>query len=130
MLDYNYVIRLLSGEANPTEMRRNLVDELNTLQMRYDLTTLTARILILLAENQAVSPNMIEVEHRLTKDSAVAVHRLRRRVAAHGITINYRRGVGYWLSTDDRKKVATAMVPDQMSLPFGDGGRGGAEAAA
>ena len=130
MLDCEYVIRFLSGEANPTEMRRKLVDELNTLQMRYDLTPLTARILILLAENQAVKPSMIETEYRLTKDSAVAVHRLRRRLVEHGIAINYRRGVGYWLSTDDRKKVATAMVPDQMSLPLGDGGRGGAEAAA
>jgi hypothetical protein len=106
------------------------VDELNTLQMRYDLTTLTARILHLLVQNQSVSATMIEDDHRLTKDSAVAVHRLRRRIAAHQIAINYRRGVGYWLSIDDRKKVAAAMVPDQMSLPLGDGGKGVAAATA
>lgn len=104
------------------------MDELNTLQMRYDLTSLTARILILLAKNQAVTADMIEVQNGLTKDTPVAIHRLRRRLVAQGITVNYRRGVGYWLSTDDRKKVLEAMVPDQLSLPFGDRGEGVAAA--
>ncbi len=104
------------------------MDELNTLQMRYDLTPLTAQILILLAKNVAVTSDMIEVSHDLTKDTPVAIHRLRRRLVAQGMTINYRRGVGYWLSTDDRKKVLEAMKPDQLSLPFSSEGEGAAAA--
>lgn len=100
------------------------MDELTTLQMRYDLTSLLARILHLLAGNTAVSSAMIETEHRLTKDAPVAIHRLRRRLANAGITVHFRRGVGYWLEPEDRKKVATAMVSDQMRLPLGDGGNG------
>jgi DNA-binding response OmpR family regulator len=106
------------------------VDELNTLQMRYDLTMLTARILILLAKNQSVTSDMIELDHKLTKDTPVAIHRLRRRLAAQNITVNYRRGVGYWLDTEDRKKVLAAMVPDQLKLPLVGGGDGGSTAAA
>lgn len=106
------------------------MDELNTLQMRYDLTMLTARILILLAKNQSVTPDMIELDHKLTKDTPVAIHRLRRRLVAQGITVNYRRGVGYWLDLEDRKKVLAAMVPDQLKLPLVGGGNGGAATAA
>lgn len=101
------------------------MDEFTTLQMRYDLTPLLARILHLLAENTAVSSAMIETEHRLTKDAPVAMHRLRRRLEQGGINVQFRRGVGYWLDPEDRKKVAAAMVPDQMSLPLGDGGKSG-----
>ena len=106
------------------------MDELTTLQMRYDLTSLTARILVLLAQNTAVTADMIETGHRLTKDTPVAIHRLRRRLVAQGITVNYRRGVGYWLDLDDRKKVLAAMVPDQLQLPLVGGGDGGSTAAA
>jgi ribosomal protein L35 len=110
------------------EMRRNLVDEITTLQMRYDLTSLLARILHLLAKNTAVSSAMIETDHQLTKDSPVAIHRLRRRMMVHKIDVHFRRGVGYWLDPEDRKKVAIAMKPDQLSLPLGDKGEGVAAA--
>ncbi len=101
------------------------MDELATLQMRYDLTSLLARILRLLAENTAVTTNMIEVEHALTKDAPIAIHRLRRRLTSSGITVNFRRGVVYWIEPEDRQRVMTAMQPDQLRLPLGDGGRGG-----
>lgn len=101
------------------------MDELATLQMRYDLTPLLARMLRLLAENPAVTPAMIEVEHALTKDAPIAIHRLRRRLTPMGITVNFRRGVGYWIESEDRQRVLTAMQPDQLRLPLGDGGRGG-----
>lgn len=106
------------------------MDELTTLQMRYDLTPLLARILCLLAQNTAVTSAMIEVEHRLTKDAPVAMHRLRRRLEQVGINVQFRRGVGYWLDAKDRKKVIAAMEPDQLRLPLGDGGNGGVPAVA
>lgn len=101
------------------------MDELATLQMRYDLTPLLARILRLLAENTAVTTAMIEVEHALTKDMPIAIHRLRRRLTSAGISVHFRRGVGYWIDAEDRQRVLTAMQPDQLRLPLGDGGIGG-----
>lgn len=101
------------------------MDELATLQMRYDLTTLLARILRLLAENPAVTTAMIETEHALTKDAPIAIHRLRRRLTSAGITVHFRRGVGYWIEPEDRQLVLAAMQSDQLRLPLGDGGRGG-----
>jgi hypothetical protein len=98
------------------------VDELATLQMRYDLTSLLARILRLLAQNTAVTTAMIEDEHGLTKDAPIAIHRLRRRLTSAGITVLFRRGVGYWIEPEDRQRVIAAMQPDQMRLPLGDGG--------
>lgn len=101
------------------------------LQMRYDLPSSLARILVLLAENKVVTTHMIEHEHKITKDAKVAIHRLRRRMeGTPGIEIKSRRDVGYWMDAEVRETIRQAMVPDQMSLPFDGEGKGGAAVAA
>lgn len=98
------------------------------LQMRYDLPLSLAKILILLVENQVVTTRMIELDHAVTKDAKVAIHRLRRRLGATPIEIKHRRDVGYWLEDDARKLAHSAMQPPK-DLPLGDGGKGDAVAA-
>lgn len=85
------------------------MNELMALQMRYDLPPSLAKILIMLVENQVVTARMIELDHRLTKDAKVAMHRLRRRLTASDVEIRSRRDVGYWLETPSREIVRGAM---------------------
>jgi Rad3-related DNA helicase len=99
------------------------------LQMRYDLPLTLAKLLDLLARTQVVTVQMIEDERRITKDAKVAIHRLRRRMEASGIEIKSRRDFGYWLEKEHREQVFEAMKSDQLELPLGDGGNGGAAAA-
>jgi Rad3-related DNA helicase len=107
----------------------NTVNELMTLQMRYDLPLTLARILHLLVRNTVVTVQMIEGEHSITKDAKVAIHRLRRRLDGHKVEIKSRRDFGYWLEREDRERVAEAMKSDQLELPFGDEGNSGAPPA-
>jgi hypothetical protein len=103
-----------------------IVTELMALQMRYDLPLSLAKILLLLVENQVVTTRMIELDHAITKDAKVAIHRLRRRLAATPIEIKHRRDVGYWLEKEARELAHTAMQPTE-NLPLGDGGRTAAD---
>lgn len=105
------------------------VNELMALQMRYDLPPSLAKILIMLVENQVVTARMIELDHRLTKDAKVAMHRLRRRLTASDVEIRSRRDVGYWLETPSREIVREAMKG--LALDGGaDGGTPSAETVA
>lgn len=105
--------------------------ELMTLQMRYDLPPSLAKILLLLVENKVVTARMIELEHRLTKDAKVAIHRLRRRMdATPDVEIKSRRDVGYWMEPASRDAVRRVITADQFELPLAGGGTSGAEAAA
>ena len=94
------------------------------LQMRYDLSPSLAKILLLLAQNKIVTATMIEVEHKITKDAKVAIHRLRRRLEGVDIAVKSRRDVGYWVEPDARQTIHEAMKSDQLELPLGDGGNG------
>lgn len=107
------------------ETQTNLAGEYATLQMRYGLTPLLVRILHLLAKNNLVTADMIEVQHQLTNDTPVAIHRLRKRMAPFDVKVNYRRGVGYWIETRDRDAIIANMVPDQLDLPLDGGGMKG-----
>lgn len=97
------------------------------LQIHYDLSPSLAKILLLLVKNKVVTARMIEVEHRLTKDAKVALHRLRRRLEGVDIEIKSRRDVGYWLDDEARRNIHIVMKRAQMEepeLPLGDGGNG------
>lgn len=98
--------------------------DLMALQIRYDLSPSLAKILLLLAQNKVVTPRMIEVDHRLTKDAKVAMHRLRRRLEGVGVEIKSRRDVGYWVDDTIRVTIHEAMKSDQLELPLGGGGNG------
>lgn len=95
---------------------------LMALQMRYDLSPSLAKILLLLVKNKVVTPSMIEVEHRITKDAKVAIHRLRRRLEGMQIEIKSRRDVGYWVDDEVRISIHEAAKSDQLELPLSDGG--------
>lgn len=94
--------------------------EMQALQMRFDLPPSLARIVMLLVENEVVTPRMIEVDHKITKDAKVAMHRLRRRLDTVA-EIKSRRDVGYWLEPEARFVLRDGMKPMQLELPF-DGG--------
>lgn len=94
------------------------MDELKALQIRYDLSPSLAKILLLLAKNQIVTPAMIEHDHAITKDAKVAVHRLRRRLNNEPFEIKSRRDVGYWLEDSVRKDFKDFLG---SSLGGGDG---------
>ena len=100
-----------------------------TLQMRYDLSPTLARLLVLLALNQAVTMKMIRDELGETKAVKVAMHRLRRRLAEIGLVVQSRRSIGYWLEKEDRERVLEDMKPDQLELPLVGGGNGAARTA-
>ena len=100
------------------------MNDLMALQMRYDLSPSLAKILLLLVQNKVVTARMIEVDHRLTKDAKVALHRLRRRLEGLDIEIRSRRDVGYWLDDSVRQSVSETVKSDQLELPLGDGGNG------
>lgn len=104
------------------------MNELMALQMRYDLPPSLAKILLLLVENQVVTARMVELDHKLTKDAKVAVHRLRRRLEDTAVEIKSRRDVGYWIEAASRDIVRKAMQPEPMDLPAGDAGEGAAAA--
>lgn len=103
--------------------------ELMALQLHYDLPPSLAKILLLLVANQVVTARMIELDHKLTKDAKVAIHRLRRRLEASPVEVKSRRDVGYWIEPESREIVRKAMVPLQLDLPLGDGGEGATVAA-
>ncbi len=104
------------------------VTELANLQMRYGLSRAQAQILILLAENPVVSPQMIELDRGIVKDARVGVYRLRARLAATGIVVKQQYALGYWLEQGSRDLVHAAMQPPK-GLPLGDGGKGDTVAA-
>lgn len=87
---------------------------LTRLQIRFDLPPSLAKILVLLTENEVVTSRMIELDHKLTKDAKVAIHRLRRRLDS-AVEIQSRRDVGYWLDADAKKKVIAAQADEAPS---------------
>lgn len=93
-----------------------------TLQLRYALSPALARILELLALNQAVTAQMICEGQENVRTAKIAVHRLRSRLEKYNITVQSRRGLGYWLSHEDRERVLEDMKPDQLELPLVGGG--------
>jgi hypothetical protein len=95
------------------------------LQIRYDLSPSLANILLLLAQNKVVTAKMVEVDHKLTKDTKVAIHRLRRRLEGAAVEIKSRRDVGYWVDDKTRADIREAMKPDQLELPFQELPHGG-----
>lgn len=101
----------------------------NVLQMRFEISRSLAKILVLLAENELVTAQMIETEHRITKDAKVAIHRLRRRMDGTGFEIRSQRGFGYWLEPQQREWLRERMAPQKIELARGDGANGGAAAA-
>jgi len=105
------------------------VTDLMALQIRYDLSPSLAKILLLLVQNKVVTARMIEVDHRLTRDAKVALHRLRRRLEGLDIEIKSRRDVGYWLGDDTRQAIHAVIEGDQKELPLGDGGNDAAPVA-
>jgi hypothetical protein len=94
--------------------------KLTAIQIRYDLSTSLAKILLLLVTNKVVTPQMIQGTHKLTKDAKVAMHRLRRRLEPAGIEVKSMRDVGYWLEYECRKQIHDAIAGDQLELPLGD----------
>jgi hypothetical protein len=52
-----------------------------------------------------VTSDMITVRLGIATDAKVAIHRLRDVLKPHGIPIQGRRGVGYWLEPADKEKV-------------------------
>lgn len=102
----------------------NPMNELMALRIKHDLSPSLAKILILLAKNQIVTAEMIEVEEELATEAKVAIHRLRRELEGSGIEVQSRRGIGYWVDSEARKLITEAMIPPQMELPFGDEGDG------
>lgn len=81
--------------------------DLLSLQMRFDLPINLAKILVLLNENVAVTPEMIEQDHALSKSAKVSLHRLRGRLKGTGIEVKSRRDVGYWLTKEGKEKLAS-----------------------
>jgi hypothetical protein len=99
------------------------------LQMRYDLSPSLANILLLLVKNKVVNQEMVEVEYRLTKDTKVAMHRLRHRLKPHGIEVASMRDVGYWLDIKTRRAIYEAIKDEKEELSFGDEDNGSGDPA-
>jgi DNA-binding response OmpR family regulator len=76
------------------------------LQMQYKLSPVLAKIMLLLLKHEAVTVEMIETDEDITNDGAVAVHRLRRRLAGTGVEIENVRGLGYFIPAEMKKVVS------------------------
>ena len=86
--------------------------DLMAIQLKYDLPTLLAKILLLMIEHRLVTATMIEAEYDLTRNGKVAIARLRKRLEGHSIDINSRRELGYWISPEKREELAAALKSD------------------
>lgn len=87
---------------------------LTRLQIRFDLPPSLAKILVLLTQNEVVTSRMIELDHKLTKDAKVAIHRLRRRLDST-VEIQSKRDVGYWLDPEAKKTVIAVQADEAQS---------------
>lgn len=75
-----------------------MVDE-TTLRIKLGLSPVSAQLLNQLLDQQVVTAGDNEDAHR------VAMHRLRANLEPHGITIQSRRTLGYWLADGDKAKI-------------------------
>jgi len=83
-------------------------DEIHQLQRAYDVTPSLAHLLHLLAHTQRVTAAHAE-ELGLVSDTRVSIHRLRRIMAPHGISVRTSYATGYWLSDEDQAKVKAVL---------------------
>lgn len=97
----------------------NHMVELEDLQVKLMLSRSMAKIVKLLFDDGRISTNAIENEHKIVLDAKVMMHKIRRRLAPHGITIHSRRDVGYWM--DDASKAALLKALD-VDAPAGQAG--------
>lgn len=91
--------------------------EITDLQMKYNLSPSLAKLLRLLIENKIVTGRMVEIEHKLSTDARIAMHRLRRRMDGTEIEIKSRRDVGYWLDPDHKDEIIRE-IGLQLRLPL------------
>jgi hypothetical protein len=81
-----------------------MVDEI-TLRMKLGLSPTSGQLLSQLLSQQVVvtgdddSNGVVENAHR------VAMHRLRLGLEPHGVSIQSRKKLGYWLTSEDKAKI-------------------------
>lgn len=79
----------------------------------------SGRLLACLLNTPNVTSEMISVRLGIASDARVAVHRLRQELKPYGLTIESRRGLGYWLSPEAKEKVRhiTREVTSRRAKP-------------
>jgi hypothetical protein len=87
------------------------MDDVFDLQREFRLPRSLAKLLKLLWRERVVTPPMVILKYNIATDAKVAMHRLRQRMRQHGITIHSQREAGYWLSDEDKAKIAEFCRP-------------------
>lgn len=79
------------------------MDELKAVQVRFRLPATLAQLLLLLVHHPIVTAAQVENEEKVVTSIRVAMNRLRARFKE--VPVQSRRGVGYWIDPDDRRKL-------------------------
>lgn len=77
----------------------------DNLGVAFRLSTTLNKLLGCLLATPNVTPDTIVARLKIATDAKVAVHRLREVLKPYGITIQSRRGLGYWLEPEDKEKI-------------------------
>lgn len=74
-----------------------------------NLTPMQDKIMGLLMTQDVVSGEVFQNKLGITTDSRVAMYYLRERLAKHGIEVQSRRKVGYWLTPEAKERVRAIL---------------------
>lgn len=81
------------------------------LAVTFRLPPALNKLLGLLISLPNVTSEMVHQRLEIATDAKVAVHRLRRYMSPHGIQINSRRNLGYWIENADKAKIRAMLKP-------------------
>ena len=85
------------------ELENNNKNTQSDLAFIYGLPPVLEKLLRMLLSNQRITNEMIEEQLRLKTLPKVTVFRLRRFLKPHGIDIQSKRHLGYWLTPEDKQ---------------------------
>ena len=110
-------LQLIAAQNRQIEALRTQVQRLRAargdgsdeLWETFRLSPFLLRLLVLLERSEYVSPDAIAKELGFNSDPRIAVLRLRRKVAPWGVKIEVARGLGYYLSPEEKKRLRSIV---------------------
>lgn len=112
--DTDYTTQLL---ARIKDLEAALGQNDATLAASFDLSPKLSDLLGLLLKLRVVTSEVIQQRLGVASDPKVAIHRLRKAMARHGVRIEVRRGFGYWIGEEDKARIrekVTSLVTTEI----------------
>jgi len=120
MSEHNYERENIILKARVRQLQKALMQDDRHLQHVFTLPPRLADFLGLLVAKEFVSRDLLQYEMNIVADAQVAVWRLRKLLTPQGIIVRTRRGLGWYLDDDTKKRVAEMMARQPIGAVNGE----------